>query len=298
MPGNRHSKDDYRRIRTAREAAKQIDKLMAELGDDDYEDDAAKAVKSVSFEEHMQRVRNAMYSAIGRALAPEVHAFVEYTYPDYAIINVEGVFYRADYTVDALGNVSITDPGTWPRVEREWMLAAVKSIHSRPHAVKKIGDYLLRGYGVVFGGQDLTGDTFTKATDLGQGRSFVGLPVFYDHALAGVKSQIGAVKAYEFADDGLIFEIEIDKAKRYADTVMALAESGALGQSTGAVAHLVYNEKGEMKRWIIGEVSLTPTPAEPRTTALPMTKTLPQAQAPQMPGDGMAQAGDDTYIII
>lgn len=244
-----------------------------------------------SLEEHIQRVRTAVYRA------SQHDVYVEYTYTDHVIVNYDDKFYRANYTIDALGAVTIEDPSLWQRVEREWMAAATKTFRANRHAVKVVGDYTLRGYGLVFGGQDLVGDTFTKDTDFGQDRSFVGLPVFYDHALSGVKSQVGTVKAYEFADDGLIFEIEIDKHKRYADTIMALARCGALGQSTGAVAHLVHNEAGEMKRWIIGEVSLTPTPAEPRTSALPV-KTAPQA-APKALGDSATQqAGDNDIVII
>lgn len=249
---------------------------------------------AISYEERIQ----AVWRAIGTVLFETYDWYVDYTYEDHVIVRYGDKHYRVNYTVDALGDVVITEPATWQRVERAWLVAAAKSIRSNPRAVKKVGDYTLRGYGVVFNGKDLVGDTFTKDTDFGQDRSFVGLPVFYDHALSGVKSQIGTVKAYEFADDGLIFEIEIDKRKKYADTVMALAESGALGQSTGAVAHLVHNEAGEIKRWIIGEVSLTPTPAEPRTSAIPV-KTTPKA-APKASGDDVEQqAGDgDTYIII
>lgn len=248
---------------------------------------------TISYEERIQ----AVWRTIANVLFETYNWNIEYTYDDHVIIRYDDKHYRANYTIDALGNVVITEPATWQRVERAWLVAAAKSIRSNSRAVKKVGDYTLRGYGVVFNGKDLVGDTFTKDTDFGQDRSFVGLPVYYDHALAGIKSQIGTVKAYEFADDGLIFEIEIDKRKKYADTVMALAESGALGQSTGAVAHLVHNEAGEIKRWIIGEVSLTPTPAEPRTSAIPV-KTTPKA-APKASGDDAEQqAGDDTYIIL
>ena len=40
MAGSRHSKDDNRRIRQARGHAREVDRLMSELGDDDWQDDA------------------------------------------------------------------------------------------------------------------------------------------------------------------------------------------------------------------------------------------------------------------
>lgn len=168
---------------------------------------------------------------------------------------------------------------------------------SPPLAIKALGEYTLKGYGVVFGGKDLMGDTFTKDTDFGSDRSFVGMPVYYEHSMRGLKSQIGAVKAYEFANDGIIFEIEIDRRKKYAETVMKLANEQALGQSTGAVAHLVHAEKGMLKRWIIGELSVTPIPADPRTRADSLKNLLSQTD-PQALGDNASDAVTTDYAYI
>jgi len=68
-------------------------------------------------------------------------------------------------------------------------------MNSITQAIKAIAPYTLAGRGVVYGGEDLTGDRFSKDTDFGATRSFVGMPVYYDHALGGIKSQIGMVKA-------------------------------------------------------------------------------------------------------
>jgi HK97 family phage major capsid protein len=132
-------------------------------------------------------------------------------------------------------------------------------------AVKAVAPFTIKGRGVVYGGADLTGDTFTRATDFGESRPFIGMPVYYDHALGSMRGQIGTVKSWQPADDGIDVEIEIDRRNRYAAEVMKLVKSGALGLSTGALSHLVVREDGELKRWVVGEISLTPTPAEPRT---------------------------------
>jgi HK97 family phage major capsid protein len=144
------------------------------------------------------------------------------------------------------------------------------TVKSLPTAVKAIGEYTVKGKGIVYGGFDLTEDRFTADTDLGGSRPFEGMPVFYDHAMGGIKSQIGMVKAWVPTDDGIDVEIELDRRHQYASEVMKLVEAGALGLSTGAVSHLVVRQpiKGgyEIKRWHVAEISLTPTPAEPRTT--------------------------------
>jgi len=131
--------------------------------------------------------------------------------------------------------------------------------------VKAVADYTIRGRGVVYGGEDLTGDTFTKDTDFGDTRPFIGMPVYYDHSLGSMRGQIGTVKAWMPTDDGIDVEIELDRRNKYVGDVMKLVKSGALGLSTGALSHLVVRDGGEVKRWVVGEISLTPTPAEPRT---------------------------------
>jgi HK97 family phage major capsid protein len=138
-------------------------------------------------------------------------------------------------------------------------------VKSYGSGVKAVGDYVVRGRGIVYGGKDLTGDVFTKSTDLGDTRSFVGTPVYYDHGLGSIRGQIGTVKAWTPVGDGIDVQIELDKRLDYIDDVMKLVKSGALGLSTGALSHLVVRQDGELKRWVVGEISLTPTPAEPRT---------------------------------
>ena len=155
---------------------------------------------------------------------------------------------------------------------------------STPHAIKATAPYTLAGRGVVFGGEDLTGDRFSKDTDFGATRSFVGMPVYYDHALGGIKSAIGTVKAWTPTDEGIDVEIELDRRHKYVADVMKLAEKGALGLSTGAASHLVERIGGDIKRWIVAEISLTPTPAEPRTTTEVKTTGNPVRTAADVTG--------------
>lgn len=131
--------------------------------------------------------------------------------------------------------------------------------------VKSLGDYLIKGRAIVYGGRDIVGDYFTKDTDLGETRTMVGLPVYYDHALGSMRGRIGEVKEWIPADDGIDVVIELDKRKQYVEQVMELVKRGALGLSTGAVGHLVHREAGQLKRWVVGELSLTTSPCEPRT---------------------------------
>lgn len=146
-------------------------------------------------------------------------------------------------------------------------------------SIKAIGDYMLRIKGIVRGGKDLADETFMPDTDLGFDRSPIGMPVYYDHAKRHIKSQVGKVTAWEDMGDSIDFIVELDRAKRYADTIMQLNSAKALGGSTGALGHLVIAEDGMLKRWIVGELSLTPTPAEPRTR--PDLRDTKSADAPE-----------------
>jgi HK97 family phage major capsid protein len=134
-------------------------------------------------------------------------------------------------------------------------------------AVKAIDDYIARGKAIVYDVRDADSEIFTKSTDLGGARSFVGMPVMYDHAMTSVKGQIGVVKSWTPSDDGIDVEIEIDRHLNYADKIMHMVKMGIIGLSTGALPHTVIRDTatGEIKRWHVGELSLTPRPASPHT---------------------------------
>lgn len=158
--------------------------------------------------------------------------------------------------------------------------------------IKSIDDdtVVIAGYGVVFGGRDLEGETFTKDTDFMH--ELVPLKaVFYDHAAQKeVKHVVG--KATATPDDiGIWVEAQLDRHKKYVAEVLKLIEEGVLGWSSGSVGHLVEKSAGVIKRWPIVEFSLTPTPAEPRTLGIERLKALAEeypalkALLPQGSGD-------------
>jgi hypothetical protein len=133
--------------------------------------------------------------------------------------------------------------------------------------IKSISDdgEVYRGLGVVWGGKDLVGDTFTKSTEVGSERPFKGMPLYFDHAQGEIKDAIGTVLDANSDDSGMWFDFQLNKRHKYASKIKELIKTGALGLSTGAISHLVTRDSGELKCWVIGELSLTPTPAEPRT---------------------------------
>ena len=131
----------------------------------------------------------------------------------------------------------------------------------------------LAGYGVIFGGVDLDGETFGPDTDYMPDLVPQKL-VFYDHAQGQVGHILGKTATVEPDEFGLWVEAELDRNTAYVEQVMTLAEKGALGWSSGTVAHLAQRAGKSITRWPIVEFSLTPTPAEPRTLGVDVIKSM------------------------
>lgn len=158
--------------------------------------------------------------------------------------------------------------------------------------------YKLGGYGVVYGGEDLTGEGFTKETDFWLDKLGSTPMVMYQHGMDGaVKHAVIGRAAVKQDDIGLWVEAQIDLANEYAAAIRELAERGVLGWSSGSVSHLVERENKVIKSWPIVEFSLTPTPAEPRTLGVKELRSLvedaPEVEA-VLPEDGGKPSAEAT----
>lgn len=147
----------------------------------------------------------------------------------------------------------------------------------------KVGGYLVRFS--TKGRKDLDGEYFTADTYFGP-RDGDGADTVFHHGLplpvktAGVAietiEEIQSLSERIFAPVktkkdavGIWAETVLNLADAYEAKVYELVKKKKLGWSSGAVSHLVRKEKdGKLKRWIIGEASLTPTPAEPMNRAV------------------------------
>lgn len=129
-------------------------------------------------------------------------------------------------------------------------------------------------------GKDLDGEYFSKNTDFGRRKDgSLMVPTvysYYDHAInpAIGREMLGTAKFVEETDEGLIWDIEIDRAHRYHDMLALMAERSLLGASTQPVQTAVDIDwsTGEIKSWQIVEVSLTPRPANPKATIVEILK--------------------------
>lgn len=196
-------------------------------------------------------------------------------------------------------------------IGNEWV--PDKSLINFGFEVKALGDGRIGGYAVRWGSEkepDLSRakDWFHEKTyfgaNAGNGVDVTmnhGIPLkdtknpdeakvwdeIAQHLLPPVKTKIDKI--------GLFAETVTNLADEYDKMVYALAEKGKLRWSTGAVGHLVKrtampNGTNRIDQWIIGEIALTPTPAEPRLgNVLPLKAYVDSLQPAEQPAPNGAQ---------
>lgn len=147
--------------------------------------------------------------------------------------------------------------------------------------VKALGKGRIGGYAVLWGSpqqRDLTSEFFTSETAelTAIFEAMRAVPLLYQHAMDDkmVTTVVGPVDVMKLDGTGLWYEAQMTLAGEYRSMLEQLIEEGALGTSSGTLpgARRVNGKTGEIVRWPIAEVSLTPTPAEPRMMLRPVAE--------------------------
>jgi len=140
-------------------------------------------------------------------------------------------------------------------------------------------------------------DRFTAATDFGRAiktgaelRSHHGLPMIGDRPNALADVVLGEA-TFDVRPDGLYMRSRLDLSTDESRKLFAEIKAGKYGLSTGSASHLVRRKAlgdgtHEIKAWPIVEVSITPTPAHPRT-AVYAIKSLVDPEAPTEPPESV-----------
>lgn len=125
-------------------------------------------------------------------------------------------------------------------------------------------DLILQGMGVVFNKYDLDGEVFTKETNF-----FIDavnyVPVLYGHNRKEITEVLGKATISSITEEGILFDIIIQRSNKYFNLIKKLVEVGRLGLSTGALPQTMEKDGNIIKQWQIGEISLVENPAEPST---------------------------------
>lgn len=150
--------------------------------------------------------------------------------------------------------------------------------------IKALGNGKIGGYTVLFTDEDspdLLGDFFSESTDFGLEAGGKRI-VLYDH---GMDPTLGRRKL-AYADIkkkdkvGLWAEAQLALRDDYEKALYALVAKGKMGWSSGTAGHLVartpMKKAHRIDEWPIIEISITPTPAEPRTSVVSLKSLQPE----------------------
>lgn len=142
--------------------------------------------------------------------------------------------------------------------------------------IKDLGNGKIGGYLVIFSdpsSPDLAGDFFTKDTDFGTNTTS---QIYFSHGLdKTLQKKVIGKGNLKIDDVGVWITAQLELRDEYEKAIYTLAKNHKLGWSSGTASHLVEREsvKGAnfIKTWPLGlDASLTPTPCEPRTSAIPI----------------------------
>lgn len=136
----------------------------------------------------------------------------------------------------------------------------------------RVGNYM-----VLFGGKDLTGEFFTKATHFDSNFTDLGvLYVDFEHGRDAEKAGnspanvLGIVdwKSAKVDDTGIFVERVLNRRAEYVKYLAELIDAGVMGTSSEAVPGQARKKSsGEIVDWPLMRDSLTVTPMEPRMIA-------------------------------
>lgn len=160
------------------------------------------------------------------------------------------------------------------------------------------GSLQIEGVGIPFGGpvagKDLHGQYFSTKTDFAWDLIPDGQrPLLYQHGLdASLKTAvIGRWSVKKVDDKGVWVQAQLNARAEYIDEIKDLLDSNALGLSSATMGHLVKvsAKTGEILRWPVVELSLTPNPANP---AAYVVKTAEEIEAPAYVSAKLAVLGE------
>ena len=155
-------------------------------------------------------------------------------------------------------------------------------------ALKALGDGRIGGHLVTFsdaGQPDLTGDFFSADTDYDLEDGTGKATVLYHHGMDATLKRRKLGKAELRIDDiGVWMEAQLALRDDYERAVYKMVEAGKMGLSSGTAPHLVEREAQangthKITSWPLGlDASITPIPAEPRTSVVALKTYLDMAE--------------------
>lgn len=305
MPGRKISRANMQRIQ---EIANHAYAMGAKGPEPDRTPLGGKA--DLSLNDQLEVVARAVY---GSAMAPmDGYCCIEETFDTYVIIEVcqgGGVetYWRADYSIDDAGAVTLAARDAWMQVEEVWQPVAgggtakaglMVEDAATPHyaSIKALADRQLEvkvSYYGHKGGKDSHQEFFDADTDFAV-EDFPAPPLLYYHGFdsngkkMGKPITTGKFVSRRAGDDGHYLTYKL-KNNKYADRQWDSALKGTCVVSPGTVGHLIRKAaNGHLDYWPLAEVSAwdyapNRAPANLHSVAAPILKALYVAEGLPLP---------------
>jgi hypothetical protein len=239
----------------------------------------------------------AVAHAVAMAGSSAEYPYIEEVFDGYVIIAVGDACYRADYSTDESGAITLAARDTWVEVEEVWQpkaSAAAKAgillpDDASPHyaTLKALADRHLEvkvAYGGHKAGKDSHNEYFSARTDF-DSENFPAPPLLYYHGFnesgkrMGKPAVTGTFVSRRAGTDGHYLTYKLKNTK-YADRQWESAQKGACVVSPGTVGHLIRKAAdGHLDYWPLAEVSAwdyapNRAPANLHSVAAPVLKAL------------------------
>lgn len=281
-------------------------------------------IKADSLGDQIEAVTRAVYAMGGMEGG---YCCVEDVYADYVVIEVceRGIetYWRADYSMDASGAVTLAGRDAWVQVEEVWQpvsatakAGAIVAEAERPHyaTLKAVGDRRIEVLVSYYGhkdGKDSHNEFFSPRTDFAA-EDFPTPPLLYYHGFdesnrkMGKPVVTGKFESRRDTPNGHALTYKL-KSGKYADEQWESSLKGECVVSPGTVGHLIRKAPdGELTYWPLAEVSAWKfdakrPPANLHSVAAPVLKalylseglTIPETlSAPETAGDAVASDAD------
>lgn len=272
-----------------------------------------------------------VYAAVSMVSQGAEYPYVEDIFDAFVIVELGEAYFKATYTRDESGAVTLAPRDQWVEVEEQWVEvaasaatkagAAIAGEASEVYAtVKALGDRTLELR--VAWGWDGHRERFLQGVTDFDTENYPTPPVAYYHGFdaKGKKSPrpvyIGKTIKRENRADGHYLTAKLNN-KPEADKVWSAALAGKAVVSPGTIGHLIRKEPdGTLTYWPIAEISAWDgapdrKQAHPQSVAFPVLKALYQEagiplpssltpahdQKPEAAGDA-ASAGDPSAVSV
>lgn len=228
-----------------------------------------------SLEQKLEKIRQSFHHRFEQPIQQAEMAisdiWVRDVFDDHIIVSFNGKTYSVNFT-ESGGEYIFDSADKWTEVTQEWIAKSFKVLDGLTNG----NDLVIEGYLALYGGDDLTGERFTKSTQFDSDYTRLNMvAIDWEHGMKpdgktspGENDILGRVdwESVKTDDTGLLVRRILDRRNKYVSKIIEpLARAGLLASSSEAVPELIKKSTdGTIEIWPVKRDSFTVMPAEPR----------------------------------